>query len=225
MDWSPPDTSVHGILQARKLEWVAMPSSRGSSQPRDQTQVSHITGELFTIWATREALLESTCSLMLSRVLKYNSHQKSWPHLDTRKQLFMLSQKLVGYYQTRTRLLSFSRWQFLGEQDSWALLRSWHSGSQRHMLWSMKRDMGRASMVPIAIIYHALASHPSLDSHQESIKRGKMWNINNILILHMKLGPEPLGRWPKKRPKGNRPPTRTLLLLCDINVCYILFSC
>ena len=43
------------ILQARILEWVAMPSSRGSSQPRDQTQVSHIAGGFFTVWATREA--------------------------------------------------------------------------------------------------------------------------------------------------------------------------
>ena len=38
-----------GIFQARILEWVAMPSSRGSSQPRDQTQVSHIAGEFFTV--------------------------------------------------------------------------------------------------------------------------------------------------------------------------------
>ena len=37
MDYSPPGSSIHGILQARILEWVAMPSSRGSSQPRDQT--------------------------------------------------------------------------------------------------------------------------------------------------------------------------------------------
>ena len=40
MDCSPPGSSVHGILQARILEWVAIPSSRGSSQPRGQTQVS-----------------------------------------------------------------------------------------------------------------------------------------------------------------------------------------
>ena len=46
--------SVHGILQARILEWVAFPSSRGSSQPRDQTQVSNIAGGFFTIRATRE---------------------------------------------------------------------------------------------------------------------------------------------------------------------------
>ena len=44
-----------GTLQVRILEWVAMPSSRGSSQPRDQTKVSHIAGGFFTIWATREA--------------------------------------------------------------------------------------------------------------------------------------------------------------------------
>ena len=42
MDCSPPGFSVHGILQARIVEWVAIPSSRGSSQPRDQTQVSCI---------------------------------------------------------------------------------------------------------------------------------------------------------------------------------------
>ena len=42
MDWSPPGSSAHGILQARILEWVAMPSSRGSSQPRDRTHTSHV---------------------------------------------------------------------------------------------------------------------------------------------------------------------------------------
>ena len=48
MDYSPPGSSVHGILQARILEWVAMPFSRGSSQPRDQIQVSHIAGRFFS---------------------------------------------------------------------------------------------------------------------------------------------------------------------------------
>ena len=49
MDCSLPGSSVHGILQARILEWVAMPSSKESSQPRDQTQVSHISGGFLTI--------------------------------------------------------------------------------------------------------------------------------------------------------------------------------
>ena len=56
MGCSPPGSSVHGILQAGILEWVVMPSSKGSSQSRDQTQVSHITGRFFTIRAIREAL-------------------------------------------------------------------------------------------------------------------------------------------------------------------------
>ena len=45
---NPMDYTVHGILQARILEWVAFPFSRGSSQPRDQSQVSHIAGGFFT---------------------------------------------------------------------------------------------------------------------------------------------------------------------------------
>ena len=49
MDWSPPGSSVHRLLQARKLEWGAISFSRGSSQPRDQTQVSHIAGRFSTI--------------------------------------------------------------------------------------------------------------------------------------------------------------------------------
>ena len=51
----PMDYTVHGILQARRLEWGAIPFPRGSSQPRDRTQVSHIAGRVFTSWATKEA--------------------------------------------------------------------------------------------------------------------------------------------------------------------------
>ena len=58
-----PDSSVHGILQARILKRVAIPSSRGSSWLRDQTRVSRITGKFFTVWVTKEALiiLQSKC--------------------------------------------------------------------------------------------------------------------------------------------------------------------
>ena len=55
-DCSPPGSSVHGILQARILEWVAISFSRGFSWPRDQTRVSCSAGRHFTVWATREAL-------------------------------------------------------------------------------------------------------------------------------------------------------------------------
>ena len=52
-----PRGLYRGILQARIVEWIAIPFSRGSSWPRDQTQASHITGAFFTSWAKREALL------------------------------------------------------------------------------------------------------------------------------------------------------------------------
>ena len=52
---NPIDYTVHGILQARILEWVAFPFSKGSSQPRDRTQVSRLAGGFFTSWAKREA--------------------------------------------------------------------------------------------------------------------------------------------------------------------------
>ena len=54
MDCSLPGSSVHGIFQARILEWVAISFSRRSSQPGDWNQVSHIAGRRFTVWTTGE---------------------------------------------------------------------------------------------------------------------------------------------------------------------------
>ena len=66
MDCSLPGSSIHGIFQVRVLEWVAISFSRGSSQPGDWIQVSHIAGRHFTIWATREALniMRTTCNFI-----------------------------------------------------------------------------------------------------------------------------------------------------------------
>ena len=66
------DYTVHGILQARILEWVVFSFSRGPSQPRDRTQVSHIAGRFFASWATRlsgysiKSILNLTIYLALS---------------------------------------------------------------------------------------------------------------------------------------------------------------
>ena len=97
---NPVDNIVHGILQARILEWVAFPFSRGSSQPRDQTQVSRIAGGFFTSWATREALILmtpccGTCEAQLplsglvnlpnqcSKILSQDSKIITWIFLPT----------------------------------------------------------------------------------------------------------------------------------------------
>ena len=54
MDYSLSGSSIHGVLQARILEWVAISFSRGSCQPRDWIQVSQVAGRFFTYWATKE---------------------------------------------------------------------------------------------------------------------------------------------------------------------------
>ena len=69
MDRSPPGSSVHGILQARILEWVAMPAFRRSSQPRDQTHIfmsPALAGWFFTTTATWEAHSLTYCLWLLS---------------------------------------------------------------------------------------------------------------------------------------------------------------
>ena len=76
MDCSPPGSSVCGILQAGILEWVAMLSSRESSQPMDWTHVSHIAGGFFTVWATREA--SSTRSFQFSYSFMSDSFATPW---------------------------------------------------------------------------------------------------------------------------------------------------
>ena len=73
LDCSSPGSSVHGILQERILEWVAIPFSRGSSQPRDRTWVSCIVGRFSTVWATRE----------MEEMIFHPLHKPSgWPSLE-----------------------------------------------------------------------------------------------------------------------------------------------
>ena len=79
MDYSLPGSCVHGISQARILEWVAIFLSRGSSWPRVQTWVSCIAGRCFTIWDTREARHSS--ALLLESL---ETDLQSFFHNDTR---------------------------------------------------------------------------------------------------------------------------------------------
>ena len=81
MDCSLAGSSVHGIPQARILEWVAISFSRESSRPRNQTQVSCIAGRFFTDWAPREAQGHSRKGISFQDTGKYlwivSDHQSS----------------------------------------------------------------------------------------------------------------------------------------------------
>ena len=74
MDCSLPDSSVHGILQARILEWVPVPSSRGSSQPRDQIQVSRISGRFFTAESPEKPTLPCTKAQKTALSIRFIQH-------------------------------------------------------------------------------------------------------------------------------------------------------
>ena len=87
MDCSLSGSSVHGILQARILEWVAIPFSKGSSQPRDRKQLSYTAGIFFTVWATREAhhypylcfVYWMVSLLKMEPCLILSTYQNAWP--------------------------------------------------------------------------------------------------------------------------------------------------
>ena len=84
------DPMIHGILQARILEWVAFPFSRGSRfQPRDWTQVCHIASEFFTSWATREA---HVCGKPTANIILNGEKLKSFPLRSGTRQGCPLSQ-------------------------------------------------------------------------------------------------------------------------------------
>ena len=87
-----PRTTVHGILQARILEWVAIPFSRGISWPRNQTRVSCIADGFFTSWAIREALAHSKYAVITywisklsgSKIFKSNNPGWAWSCLNSK---------------------------------------------------------------------------------------------------------------------------------------------
>ena len=96
MDYTQPGFLVHRILQARTLEWVPISFSRGSSQPRDQTWISCITGRFSTIWATREApklslIYPLHCLLLKQKRLKVGVPKRLVKGID-RSQLIIRSQ-------------------------------------------------------------------------------------------------------------------------------------
>ena len=78
MDYSLPGSSVYGILQARILEWVAISFSRGSSQPRNRTQVSCIAGRILTNWAMREGPVRKSNRCPEGEVTQLNTKSRIW---------------------------------------------------------------------------------------------------------------------------------------------------
>ena len=137
-----PGSSVHGILQARIPEWVAMPSCRGSSQLRERTQVFHMVGRFFTIGATKSVCLSAACLLPLgdsfsrgkTPLLPLQPQQSGpWPPCHKRGQL--------------TRPTPMRR---LGTQELKSLARSMTVKTQSQNLTQRGQSPTRRTSVPMS---------------------------------------------------------------------------
>ena len=117
MDCSPQGSSVHGILQGRILEWVAISFSRESSQPRARTQVSCIAGRFFTIWATivyflfcSDLIKGHTLLSFTSPIVCSNSCPLRWWHIQPSHPLspplLLPSPPALGYAYPSVRVFS-----------------------------------------------------------------------------------------------------------------------
>ena len=115
---NPMDYTVHEILQARIPDWVALPFSRGSSQPRDWTQVSHIAGGFFTNWAIREALSLYTTLQPNSKC--YRLHLQN---MSRRSTLLTPSTATTRSAPTSHRcFIAIASWLFSASSDLFSLL-------------------------------------------------------------------------------------------------------
>ena len=124
MDYSLPGSSIHRILQARILEWVAISFSRWSSRPRDQTRIFCIAGRFFTIWATREAL---TVTHLPPRILILSRSHSSPRNPHDSGEIDPLSNSRVDVYYR-------SSWASQLFAKDWLRNRSWHY-SLHFMFW------------------------------------------------------------------------------------------
>ena len=120
--FNPKDYTVHGILQVRIQKRVAVPFSRGSSQPRDQTQVSCIAGGFFTSWATREALRSwKGRGVTVEQTEVWGSCTSFFPLVLSLGEFSYTSQPLRGNLINKmpTRYLRNTQWSLLRARD-WA---------------------------------------------------------------------------------------------------------
>ena len=105
MDCRLPNSSIHGIFQARLLEWVAISFSREFSRPRDRTQVSSIAGRRFTIWTTREVSSKqetTTTKIQTQSLADRITTSLSLAHQGKNKQMKKLSTNFTQKKFTQT---------------------------------------------------------------------------------------------------------------------------
>jgi len=109
MDWGLLGSSVHGILQARILEWVAISFSRGSSWPRDCTPVSCTAGRFFTVWATKDTTYINV-SLLIKETIQGSHTLKNTKPLGSTFTLKMEKNTFLAFFtQVEIKRISWTK--------------------------------------------------------------------------------------------------------------------
>ena len=138
VDCSPPDSSVHGILRARIPEWVAIPFSKGSSPPKNWTQVSCIAGRFFTNWATKALGYPEPHPLLCARALP-------WVHALVLLNVWFLKKQFHMLWKGCQKIsdktaLCWDPTQPPYQGKSWDLLYYLQGASKIQFTWCLKAD-------------------------------------------------------------------------------------
>ena len=165
MDCSPPGSSDHEIFQARILEWISISFSRGSSWPRDRTQVYRIAGRYFTVWATWEAhpvpqkilvFIELCASKQRNKLNNLSKVIQLARHYHEDSDIFWLC------FSTETM---FSKWSSEGWSPSHHyaeyLFKPWLFLGHHHLPWQMLR-VWISLLLETSIIPHVTTQSQSL---------------------------------------------------------------
>ena len=162
MDRSLPGSSVHGILQPRILEWIAISFSRGSSPPREWPWVSCIAGWFFTVWATREAQEEQKMLLL----------QKKF-HILSNYKISTLCLIIHTHRYTHTSSNSFYH---PSQQHTWSLIQKNSStndgGYELTISWWQSRNFQRNFRCACMLTRVQLFVTPWIVAHQRSSVHG-----------------------------------------------------
>ena len=139
MDCSPPSSSVHGILRARILKWLAISFSRWSSRPRDPTWIFYIESRFCTIWATREALAPVAVSFHFIFREPWNGLEQYMYQINFNDTLYLK----LGLYPQSIPHLPFSSVQSLSHV--WLFVTPWTAARQASLSitnsWSLVKLM------------------------------------------------------------------------------------
>jgi len=169
---SPPGSSVHEISQEKIMEWVSIPFSKGSSWPRDWTQISHPVGRFFSLWVTREARVgvETIIGYLALPCCFFWLQAPKSKRMTDKEKLTRLGHPKISYLF----LLNLQAESQLSLSCSVSPATEWPSWPRFHI--SRHPELERDIFLSLRAVWaHSVASHAFLHSHGNKRTTGLPW--------------------------------------------------